>query len=172
MRSYVTSGRMCTIACHVREQVSLPRVTSVGRCIYRMSCPEVSVPISHRICETLHALTPCPRTCVCIACRVRGRVYYFHVVSASRCTFHRSFRCRTCSHSPSSLLLSSQQLSDTNVYEPSIRALLGIASRFCEVFSSRRWCTEGRRPNPGTYLQGYLAHKKLPPHPPRTTLGP
>ena len=31
------------------------------------------------------------------------------------------------------LLLSSLELSDTKVYEPQIRALLGTASRFCEV---------------------------------------
>jgi len=31
---------------------------------------------------------------------------------------------------PSSLLLSSLELSDTNVYEPQIRALLGTASHF------------------------------------------
>ena len=35
--------------------------------------------------------------------------------------------------SSSSLLLSSLELSDTQVHEPSIRALLGTASRFCEV---------------------------------------
>jgi len=33
----------------------------------------------------------------------------------------------------SSLLLSSPQLSDTQVYEPEIRALLGNASQFCDV---------------------------------------
>jgi len=33
----------------------------------------------------------------------------------------------------SSLLLSSLELSDTKVYEPHIRALLGTASHFCEV---------------------------------------
>jgi len=31
------------------------------------------------------------------------------------------------------LLLSSQELSDTHVYEPEIRAFLGTASHFCEV---------------------------------------
>jgi len=35
--------------------------------------------------------------------------------------------------SSSALLLSSLELSDTKVYEPSIRALLGTASHFCEV---------------------------------------
>jgi len=35
--------------------------------------------------------------------------------------------------STSSLLLSSLELSDTKVYEPQIRALLGTASLFCEV---------------------------------------
>ena len=40
----------------------------------------------------------------------------------------------------SSFLLSSLELSDTNVYEPSIRALLGTATHFCAVvvFESRR----------------------------------
>ena len=33
----------------------------------------------------------------------------------------------------SSLLLSSLELSDTKVYEPGIRALLGAVSHFCEV---------------------------------------
>ena len=33
----------------------------------------------------------------------------------------------------SSLLLSSLELSDTKVYEPSIRARLGTAAHFCEV---------------------------------------
>ena len=33
----------------------------------------------------------------------------------------------------SSLLLPSLELSDTKVYEPYIRALLGTASQFCEV---------------------------------------
>jgi len=32
---------------------------------------------------------------------------------------------------PSSLLLSSLELNDTKVYEPSVRALLGTASHFC-----------------------------------------
>ena len=36
--------------------------------------------------------------------------------------------------SSSSLSLSSLELSDTKVYEPYIRALLGTASHFCEVF--------------------------------------
>jgi len=35
--------------------------------------------------------------------------------------------------SSSSLLLSSLELSDTKVYEPYIRALLGTATHFCEV---------------------------------------
>ena len=35
--------------------------------------------------------------------------------------------------SSSSLLLSSLELSDKQVYEPWIRALLGTASHFCEV---------------------------------------
>ena len=35
--------------------------------------------------------------------------------------------------SSSSLLLSSLELSDTTVYEPPIRALLGTASHFCQV---------------------------------------
>ena len=36
-------------------------------------------------------------------------------------------------HSSSSLLLSSLELSDTPIFEPSVRALLGTASHFCEV---------------------------------------
>ena len=39
---------------------------------------------------------------------------------------------------PSSLLLSSLELSDTEVYEPSIRARLGTAAHFCEVPLGRR----------------------------------
>jgi len=35
--------------------------------------------------------------------------------------------------SSSSLLLSSLELSDTTIYEPYIRALLGTASHFCQV---------------------------------------
>ena len=35
--------------------------------------------------------------------------------------------------SSSSSLLSSLELSDTTIYEPEIRALLGTASHFCEV---------------------------------------
>ena len=38
------------------------------------------------------------------------------------------------------LLLSSQELSDTNVYEPEIRALLGIAFHFCEMFVLKLCC--------------------------------
>jgi len=36
-------------------------------------------------------------------------------------------------YSSSSLLLSRLELSETQVYEPYIRALLGTASHFCEV---------------------------------------
>jgi len=39
------------------------------------------------------------------------------------------------SSSSSSLLLSSLELSDTTIYEPCIRALLGTASHFCQVGS-------------------------------------
>jgi len=38
-----------------------------------------------------------------------------------------------CIFSSSSLLLSSLELSDTQVYAPSIRARLGTAEHFCEV---------------------------------------
>ena len=38
-----------------------------------------------------------------------------------------------CSFFTSSVLLSSLELSDAQVYEPSIRALLGTDSHFCEV---------------------------------------
>ena len=40
-------------------------------------------------------------------------------------------RCFFCSSSY--LLLSSLELSDTQVYEPEIRAILGTASHFCQV---------------------------------------
>ena len=40
---------------------------------------------------------------------------------------------RTSMSSSSSLLLSSLELSDTKVYAPEIRALLGTASHFCEI---------------------------------------
>ena len=43
------------------------------------------------------------------------------------------FPSRTISLSSFSLLLSSLELSDTKVYEPQMRALLGTASHFCEV---------------------------------------
>jgi len=49
---------------------------------------------------------------------------------------------------PSSLLLSSLELSDTQVYEPYIRALLGTTSHFCEVVvleSMRRGAASGAR---------------------------
>ena len=39
--------------------------------------------------------------------------------------------------SASSCLLSSLELSDTKVYAPKIRALLGTAAHFCEVVSRR-----------------------------------
>ena len=39
----------------------------------------------------------------------------------------------------SSLLLLSLELSDTKVYKPSVRALLGTASRFCEVVGQMCW---------------------------------
>ena len=39
------------------------------------------------------------------------------------------------SSSPSSLLLSSRELSDTQVYQPEMRAWLGAASRFCEAIA-------------------------------------
>ena len=72
----------------------------------------------------------------------------------------------------SSLLFSSLELSDTQVSEPEIRALLGTASHFCEVvvLTSRTHhqdvviavgpplCVLAC-----THLQGYLAHKNLLP---------
>jgi len=41
-----------------------------------------------------------------------------------------------------SVLLSSLELIDTKVYEPSVRALLGTASHFCEVVSCHSWAAE------------------------------
>jgi len=63
-----------------------------------------------------------------------------------------------------SLLLSSLELTDTNVYEPEIRARLGTTAHLCRVFvvkSSVSLQTECV-----CAAQGYLAHKKT--HPPRT----
>jgi len=47
-----------------------------------------------------------------------------------------ALREEACLHasSSSSLLLSRLELSDTKVYEPQIRALLGTAAHFCEVY--------------------------------------
>ena len=92
----------------------------------------------------------------------------------------------------SSLLLPSLKLSGTHVYYPSIRALLGIASRFCEVvalklriishsnqetFSRPRWRRGGRRRRGGTpytlHLTPYTQHPKPHTlHPTSSTLNP
>ena len=45
-----------------------------------------------------------------------------------------------------SLLLSSLELSDTKVYEPQIRALLGTASHFCEVIVPKLRSVAGADP--------------------------
>jgi len=50
--------------------------------------------------------------------------------------------CLERNSSSSSLLLSSLELSDTKVYEPYIRALLGTASQFCEVVVLKSNATE------------------------------
>ena len=90
--------------------------------------------------------------------------------------------------SSSSLLLSSLELSDTKVYAPQIRALLGTASHFCEVvvLRLRARAADGvaldvllqplhhprLHPRPRrlalSSLQGYLVQKKTPP--PRSLL--
>ena len=54
-----------------------------------------------------------------------------------------------------SLLLSSLELSDTNVYEPYIRALLGTGSHFCHVVVLKLTPSQG--------AGGRGAHKKHPP---------
>ena len=51
--------------------------------------------------------------------------------------------CRTSS---SSLLISSPELNDTNVSEPYIRALLGTASHFCGLPSTRRFLPKSSSP--------------------------
>ena len=56
----------------------------------------------------------------------------------------------------SSVLLSSLELSDTKVYEPQTRALLGTASHFCEVVVLKlrtAWCADVQQP-PGGLEQG------------------
>jgi len=45
---------------------------------------------------------------------------------------------------PSSLLLTTLKLSDTNVYEPQIRARLGTTARFCEVVVLKLRTLRGR----------------------------
>jgi len=73
-----------------------------------------------------------------------------------------------CPGAPSSLLLSSLELSDTKVYEPYIRALLGTASRFCEVgvlksrTVSRRSRTQRYHPmDYGPFIKSQLASTQL-----------
>ena len=58
------------------------------------------------------------------------------------------------------LLLSSLKLSDTQVYEPYKRDLLGAAANFCTVISSE---PTDQFASWSTSLQGYLAHKKQRP---------
>ena len=58
------------------------------------------------------------------------RTDLFFIREWERPCFNRRHPAGTAS---SSLLLSSLELSDTKVHEPSIRALLGTASHFCEV---------------------------------------
>ena len=76
------------------------------------------------------------------------------------------FRAEPSSFPP---LLSSLESSDTRVYEPSIRALLGTTSQLCEavVLKLRRTESEAELDADSKVdLQGYLAYKKT--HPPRT----
>ena len=56
-------------------------------------------------------------------------------LSLGWCTRERTCRslCTSLLFEPSSLLLPSLELSDTQVYEPLIRDLLGTASQFCRV---------------------------------------
>jgi len=69
---------------------------------------------------------------------------YIYIYIYGRCRrCRREWQCCATSSAPpgsgsragssSSLLLSSLQLSDTTIYEPSVRALLGTASHFCPV---------------------------------------
>jgi len=58
------------------------------------------------------------------------KVYTLHPPPESR---KSGLETRHAHPSSSSLLLSSLELSDTKVYEPQIRALLGTALHFCEV---------------------------------------
>ena len=76
--------------------------------------------------------------------------------------------------SSDSLLLSSLEMSDTDVYEPSIRARLGTAAHFCQVLvlklpilaRSQTSLLLCRLEREGCNLQEHLAHKKQ--RPPRT----
>jgi len=57
--------------------------------------------------------------------------------------------CVRLDHASSSLLLSSLELSDAQMYEPSIRAILGSAAHFCEaiVLKSRTRITKSPVPD-------------------------
>ena len=71
-----------------------------------------------------------------------------------------------CISNPS-LVRSSLELSYTKVYKPSIRALLGTASHFCEVVASQTPTHSSREVRPDLSLniglQGYLTHKQTYP---------
>jgi len=62
----------------------------------------------------------------CLGLGLRGKDVGFRVQG-------KPFHAEWAMASSSSVLLSSLELSDTQVYEPEIRALLGTASHFCEV---------------------------------------
>ena len=85
-------------------------------------------------------------------------------------TYWSHLKLITCSYLPA-LLLSSLDLSDTHVYEPYMRALLGTASHFCEVVvlkstgSPRRAVL--RRGSEGQGDRGARPRLRLPRLPPR-----
>ena len=72
--------------------------------------------------STLQAPSPCPTQHHRPLC-LRPRPYHDDGDGGDRRGLHPS----------SSLFLSSLELSDTTLYEPSIRALLGTSSHFCQV---------------------------------------
>jgi len=85
-------------------------------------------PTHHNIHSTPYTLHPTPYTLT-----LHPTPYTLHLTpyTCRRVGACAASRPRAASSS-SALLLSSLELSDTQVYEPEIRALLGTASHFCE----------------------------------------
>ena len=107
-----------------------PRVLHLTPCTLHPT-PYILRPTFHTLHPTLHTPHPTPYT----------RTEWGGVDIGARQCRQNGCACPPrvpCAASSSSfLLLSSLELSDTTIYEPSIRALLGIASHFCECFACK-----------------------------------